>query len=221
MKTKFLLALLTVTLVVNFSSAQESKPISSGSFGLGMRTTESIFLGDNAAGFGTGGQFKILFAHRVNSEWFLDYLNSSAGLNGYRKDTHIGWSVQFAVNKGGYQTLKPVPFIEAGQCFDWTKIGFVTKVNQDANSFVTPVTVGPNFSVATQAGAGIAWFPLSKLEIEVESQYMIHIAKEVHLEFDSNNHAYKINQSKGTSFAGHILGTLSVTWYLFQPNKKP
>lgn len=218
MKLKILIVLLTVTLTAQFSKAQESQPISPGSFGLGMRTTASSFLGDNAAGFGTGGQMKILFAHRVNSEWFADYMNSSAGLNGYRKDTHIGWSVQFAVNKGGYQTMKPVPFVEAGQCFDWTTVGFIHNKNQDAT--VTSAVVGPLFSIATQAGAGVAWYPLSRLEIEAEGQYMIHVGKDVHMEFDSGNYAYKINQTKGTSFAGHILGTLSVSWYLVQPQKK-
>ena len=186
MKIHFSLLLL---FCFHFSFAQEAKPINPGSVGWGMRTTSSVFLGDNAAGFGTGGQMKILFAHRVNSEWFADYMNSSAGNNGYRKDIHIGWSVQFAVNKGGYQTLKPVPFIEAGQCFDWTTVGFVPKPNQETP--VTPYEVGPLFSIATQAGAGIAWYPLSRLEIEAEGQYMIHMAKDVHMEFDSNNNAFQ------------------------------
>ncbi len=208
-------------LTFGFSNAQDqSISVNPGSAGIGMRTSSSVFLGDNAAGFGAGGQIKILFSNRVNSEWFLDYMNSSAGLNGYRKDTHIGWSVQFAVNKGGYQTRMPVPFVEAGQCFDWTTVGFV-KNNSSENAMPqTSVRNQPVFSAATQAGAGVAWFPISRLELNAQVQYMIHLGKDVHLEFDDDNYAYEISQSKGTSFDGHILGTISISWYLIQPQKK-
>lgn len=216
MHLSFLLLLL---LCFKFSFAQEeSILINPGSTAIGMRTTASVFLGDNAAGFGAGGQIKILFAHRVNSEWFLDYMNSSAGNNGYRKDTHIGWSVQFAVNKGGYQTRLPVPFVEAGQCFDWTKVGFIPIINYEAPAEL-PYVTNPIFSIATQAGAGVSWFPISRLELTAEGQYMVHLTKDVHLEYKYNN-AYRINQSKGANFQGHILGTLSVSWYLIQTQKK-
>ena len=216
---KILLSFLLLLLQFNFSFAQEeSVLINPGSAGLGIRTTNSVFIGDNAAGVGAGGQMKILFAHRVNSEWFADYMNSSAGNNGYRKDTHIGWSVQFAVNKGGYQTRKPIPFVEAGQCFDWTKVGFIPIINYEAPAEL-PYETNPIFSVATQAGAGVSWFPISRLELTAEAQYMVHLTKDVHLEYKYNN-AYRINQSKGASFQGHILGTISVSWYLIQPQKR-
>ncbi len=216
---KILLGFLLLLLQFNYSTAQEeSVLINPGSAGIGMRTTNSVFIGDNAAGVGAGGQMKILFAHRVNSEWFADYMNSSAGNNGYRKDTHIGWSVQFAVNKGGYQTRKPIPFVEAGQCFDWTKVGFIPIVNTEAPAEL-PYVTNPIFSVATQAGAGVSWFPISRLELTAEAQYMVHLTKDVHLEFDNNN-AYRINQTKGANFQGHILGTISVSWYLIQPQKR-
>ena len=215
MKTRLIILLL---LCFKFSFAQEeSRPIKTPSVGFGIRTTGSVFLGDNAAGFGSGGQWKGLFWHRVNTEWYLDILNSSAGLNGYRKDTHIGWSVQFAVNKGGYQTRKPIPFVEAGQCFDWTKVGYIV---HEGTKSSPPYEVGPIFSAATQAGAGVSWFPVSRLEFTAEAQYMIHITKDVHLEFDNYNFANNINQSNGIDFSGHILGTLGITWYIIQSQKK-
>ncbi len=212
---------LVLLMSYNFSFAQdESILINPGSAGIGMRTTASIFLGDNASGTGTGGQAKILFARRVNSEWFADYMNSSVGINGYRKDIHIGWSVQFAVNKGGYQTRKPIPFVEAGQCFDWTTVGFVKNISSENAIPQTAERNHPVFSAATQAGGGVSIFPVSRLELCAEVQYMIHLGKDVHLEFGENNYAFEINESKGTSFDGHILGTLSISWYLIQPQKK-
>ena len=144
-------------------------------------------------------------------------MNSSAGNNGYRKDTHIGWSVQFALNKSGYQTHKLIPFIEAGQCFDWTKVGFVdTLISFNWIVPEYPREVGPIFSIATQAGTGISYFPTSRIELCGEIQYMIHLTKDVNLLFDNSNVAYAISQEDGTSFDGHILGTISFTYYLFQ-----
>ncbi len=216
-----LLFFLTILLSFNTVKAQDqSILINPGSFGIGMRTVSSVFLGDNAAGFGAGGQMKILFSHRVNSEWFLDFMNSSAGLNGYRKDTHVGWSVQFAVNKNGFQTRKPIPFVEAGQCFDWTTVGYLPNLTSEISVAVAPYENQPQFSAATQAGAGVAWFPISRLELNAQVQYMIHLGKDVHLEFDKQNFAYQVNETKGTSFDGHLLGTISISWYLHQPAKK-
>ncbi len=205
----------------NFSFAQEqSILINPGSTGIGVRTTGGVFLGDNAAGFGAGGQFKFLFSPRVNSEWFLDYMNSAAGLNGYRKDTHIGWSVQFALIKDGFQTRKPIPFVEAGQCFDWTVVGY-RKNNSPENANPQKAKRNdPLFSSATQTGAGVAWFPISRLELNAQLQYMIHFGKDVHLEFNDDDYAFGISQLKGTSLQGHLLGTISISWYLIQPPKK-
>jgi hypothetical protein len=59
-----------------------------GIFSLGMRTTVSTFNHGNwdDVGTGVGGQYRIQFHDRVNTEWYADYLTSKIGKLGQRTD---------------------------------------------------------------------------------------------------------------------------------------
>ena len=86
-----LLILIFSVLYSNSFSQTISKP--SGTFSLGTRVTGSLF-GDEGPSAGLGGQFRLQFSERINSEWFADYITSSDELT-KRNDYHIGWSLMF------------------------------------------------------------------------------------------------------------------------------
>ncbi|MEY4602923.1 MAG: hypothetical protein RIT43_215, partial [Bacteroidota bacterium] len=93
-----------------------------GIFSLGVRTTVSAFndgLNGNS-GTGVGGQFRLQFADKVNSDWFFDYITSDIGEYASRTDYHIGWSVLFYPGKE--LTPRCRPYILAGHCFDYSRL---------------------------------------------------------------------------------------------------
>ncbi len=177
-------------------SAQE---YSSGSFALGIRNTLNIFPHNEAIGIGAGGQFKIGFSDRVNTEWFLDYITSDAGTNAFRQDYHIGWSVQFVFPKTGFGGSKPVPYLLGGQCFDLTRAGI-------RGGETTPLI----FSAAAQAGLGLSQFIGEKFELTFQTQYMVHLTKDIHID---ESGAGEIQVNRGANFEGHLLLTFSANFY--------
>lgn len=186
---------------------------SGGAFALGIRSTANKFLDDHVnLGIGAGGQFKFGISDRVNTEWFADYINSSIGDYGFRRDYHIGWSVQFAMNKEGFGRVgKITPYILGGQCFDLTTVGIRTKEN-----------VGPIFSAAAQIGAGGSWFVTEPFEITLQAQYMMHISKDVHIEGSGDTwwtDPPEVHVENGANFLGHLLFTLSANYYFLDFSK--
>jgi hypothetical protein len=140
----------------------------------------------------------------VNTDWFSDIIQSRGEHNSFRNDYHIGWAVQFALPKAGFQYHKPVPYILAGQCFDLTRVGV-------RNGPTTPLI----FSAAVQGGAGLSWFVHRNMELNLQAQYMMHLTKHVHLDFDEAGVA-TTEVENGPSPEGHLLGTLSFTFYFLQ-----
>lgn len=171
-----------------------------GDFSLGLRTTTSFFSNDQKPGLGTGGQFRLGLAKRINTEWFADYLQSNLSNLGRRQDGHIGWSVMFypfAVKQ------KFTPYIAAGHCFDYTKI----------SSFSTDVAPKERWSSATQAGLGLSMSLTDNTNITLLSQYMIHLGNDVHyhIEGTGNQKKLEIDEiSHHHSLEGHLLLTLSL-----------
>ena len=73
-----------------------------------MRSTVSTFNWhhDEGTGLGVGGQFRIQFADRVNSDWFFDYIKSDIGDFASRTDYHIGWSVIYYLTNPDLSQMK-------------------------------------------------------------------------------------------------------------------
>lgn len=202
-------ALLAALAMVTPGALQAQTAYSGGAFALGMRSTLNIFPADGAVGFGSGGQFKIGVSRRVNTEFFADLIHSSRDNYFYRKDYHIGWSVQFALPRDGFGVKKFTPYVLAGQCFDYT------------NANVT--WPGPNdhaeaFSAAAQTGLGLSHFFGERLEGTLQAQYMIHLTRDIHLE-DEGVIEPQIHSEKGADFAGHALFTLSLNYYFLDFKK--
>lgn len=181
--------------------APASNTLRAGRFGLGMRNAANLWGDNQMLGIGAGGQFKLAFSPRVNTDFFADLIDSKGEKGSFRKDYHIGWAVQFGLFKGGFGSRKFVPYIMAGQCFDLTKVGVVY---QTASPLV--------FSAAVQGGVGVSSFVHRNVELNLQLQYMMHMTQHVHLDWDELGVAsYEID--KGASTEGHLLTTFSMTFY--------
>ncbi|SRR5258705_3913475 len=173
-----------------------------GKFSLGTRTTVSLFNGDDDAttGVGLGGQFRLQFSNKLNSEWFADFITSSIGNMASRNDYHIGWSLMFypGATVDFSRTLQP--YILAGHCFDYTR---VEADNDAANK-------GDRLSMAMQAGAGMHININPRFDFSVSAQYMLHLGKDIHTEISGND--IFIEKTKSSKPEGHLLATLSINY---------
>ncbi len=136
-----------------------------GLFSLGTRTTLSAFNSDKATSLGYGGNFRIQISERVSTDWFADYLPS---VNDFtrREDFHIGWSVVYylANNNKRFQ-----PYVLAGHCFDYSR--FTEKLAISNNR--------SRWSSAIQGGLGIQLNCTNRLSLNLSTQFMGHLGKEI------------------------------------------
>lgn len=197
---KLLIACCLLLAGATFSQPLNLKDSQGGIVSFGVRTTLSTFNhGDfSNNGMGVGGQFRVQFADKVNSDWFFDYITGDVGDFASRTDYHIGWSVLFY--PGNNLTPKIRPYILAGHCFDYTKI----VDNADHSNYME------RWSSAVQGGAGVHFNLSERLDLSVVSQYMIHLGTDIHAErIDSSVHFEK---EKGGSLEGHLLFNLSINY---------
>ena len=183
---------------VNAQESTWTKGTDGGVFGLGVRSTISMFNHgemDNL-GTGAGGQFRMQFAEKVNSDWFFDYLSSNVGDIAHRSDYHIGWSVLYYPTK----LTKIRPYVLAGHCFDYTRI----IDNNDVNHFLQ------RWSSAVQGGIGTHFNLSDRFDISTTAQYMIHLGNDVHA--DNENGTTVFREEKGASLEGHLLINVSLTY---------
>lgn len=177
-----------------------------GTFSLGVRNTVSLFDHDKAAkvGYGIGGQYRVQVLDRLNTEWFLDYLQQDLGDIAFRKDIHIGWSLMFypwlLKDKSKHQIFKP--YIVAGHCFDWSELHIKDYRNLK----------GKKFSSAIQAGTGAHFNISKKMDVTLLAQYMIHLGKDVAIAYDTNTHVHNIDEYKHTAATGHLLITVGLNY---------
>lgn len=175
---------------------------SPGAFALGIRTTANVFTADGARGLGSGGQFKIGVTKQINTQWFADVIQSRVNEIGFRKDYHIGWSVQFGfLGEGFGEVGKLRPYFMGGQCFDLTQLGLQNITETE-----------PLFSAAAHLGTGVSFFPVSSLEMNLQGQWMAHLTGDAHFEWDGPNAPY-IHVEKGANLEGHVLITLAANYY--------
>ena len=194
--------ILIFVLFSSFGFAQELKVKNDygGMFSLGVRTTLSTFNGhhDESNGLGVGGQFRIQFADRVNSDWFFDYINSEIGDFANRTDYHIGWSVLYYPTANLKSFVRP--YVLAGHCFDYTQM--VAKRD--------PQERFERWSSAVQGGAGVHFNLSDRLDLSFVGQYMVHLGNEIHAhEHDGVVH---FEENGGASLEGHMLFHLGINY---------
>ena len=184
----------------------------SGKFMLGMRSTMSAFSDDGANGMGVGGQFRLKFDSRLNSDWFMDYITTDIQGLAKRTDYHIGWSVLYYPFNDQIKKGKLTPYILAGHCFDWTRV--------EKNSFWASTTLlneAHRFSSAVQTGLGAHYNLADNFDISLTAQYMLHLGNDIEATvFDNEVTGQKdVRIEKGElGLEGHLLITLSLNVYI-------
>jgi len=166
-------------------------------FSLGVRSTYSAF-SDDGRGLGTGGQFRLRFSDRVNSDWFGDYIMINQNDQIKSEYLHIGWSVLFYPWEKQFGRFQP--YILAGHCFDYNKktpIGF-------------PQQSADRWGSAIQSGCGTHFNLSPQMDVSLTAQYMIHLTKE--LISEQTPTGLLIVQAPGNAFEGHLLCTLSFNY---------
>jgi hypothetical protein len=196
--TKLKLTIIGILLLNHSFSQSENK---SGDFGLGVRTTLSLF--DNtenalpATGF--GGCFKIRLNERVNTDWFADYIyGTSMYVN--RVDYHIGWSVMYYLGKD--QTKLFQPFAVAGHCFDLSQLTDKFNLGNHAK----------RWSSAVQGGFGVQGYLSDRLSVFFQTQYMIHLGSHLEAKMIGNDLSFDVH--KGSSLEGHLLTSFTINYQI-------
>ena len=198
LKKNMLIFLILFSLAAN---AQKDSSNFIGTFSLGTRNTISVFNDDNATGVGIGGQFRIQFGKKLNTEWYLDYITSNTNFT-TKNDYHIGWSIML-YTKNNYQFNKLLqPYFIVGHCFDLSK---VYETNNKANN-------ASRLSMATQAGIGTHINITKKLDCSLSAQYMLHFGKKIETEIIANN--VIITKKDFSTPDGHLLFSISFNYKL-------
>jgi len=200
------LILATLILVVSEPALAGSLKLntekSSGTFSLGTRNTISMFNDDEAIGKGIGGQFRLQFSERLNSEWFADFITSKNGHYTFRNDYHIGWSLMYYFGTNAHFEKLLQPYFIAGHCFDYSLVKEQRNETNSAN----------RLSMATQAGAGTHLNISKRFDCSLSVQYMIHFGKEI--ETNITDEGITIERKNFSSPDGHLLVSLSFNYKL-------
>lgn len=188
--------------------AQDSIPVSNaGWISVGARSTISAFNHDGF-GLGTGGQFRIQFGNRVNSDWFADYITINSDNKVRSEYLHIGWSVLFYPFENQQYPKAFQPYILAGHCFDYNK---KTVLQQ-------PSISKDRWGSAVQAGIGTHINLTKRFDVSLTCQYMIHLTKE--LEIEEYGGYIEIVDHDHVSLEGHLLTTVSLNYKIGKLWKK-
>jgi hypothetical protein len=200
MKHKLIFAAMIISLPAIAQDEKWKNQESSGLFSLGTRNTISAFNDDNAIGKGIGGQFRIQFSNRINTEWFFDYITSKDRHYTFRNDYHIGWSVMYYPGKNIQFEKLLQPYLIAGHCFDYSVVSEQANENNSAD----------RLSMATQAGIGTHINITKQFDCSLSAQYMLHFGKEIETEI--SNETVTIEKNDFSSPHGHLLCTLSFNY---------
>ena len=210
MKTIILFFAILIT-TAGFAQVDSASKKESGKFMLGMRSTVSAFSDDGANGMGVGGQFRLKFGSRLNSDWFMDYITTDIKGLAKRTDYHIGWSVLYYPFNNQVKKGKLTPYILAGHCFDWTEV-----VKNNFPGSTTSLNEAKRFSSAVQAGLGTHYNLADNFDISLTAQYMLHLGNDIEASvFTNTADQQDVLIKKGDlGLEGHLLINLSMNVYI-------
>lgn len=195
-----------------FATAQEAGlSKDSGKLMLGMRSAMSAFSDDGANGIGVGGQFRLKFGSRLNSDWYLDYITTDIEGLARRTDYHIGWSVLYYPMNNQIKKGRLTPYILAGHCFDWTD------VKRNGKLYGLHNAPQKRFASAVQSGLGAHYNLADNFDISLTAQYMIHLGPEIETHVFSNEITGQkdvIIKTEEVGPEGHLLINLSMNVYV-------
>lgn len=171
-----------------------------GTFSLGARSSIGL-VNDGKwqrTAFGTGGQFRIRFSDRVNSDWFMDYLTADLDNYAWRADLHIGWSVLYYLSKRTDPFIQP--YLLAGHCFEYLKLTDNTNTSNFAE----------RWSGSVQGGLGTSINLTDRFDVSLVAQYMIHFGTRI---TPSNTEGVTtFTKHNGSGIADHVLLHISLNY---------
>ena len=181
--------------------SQEDSSSKAGNFSLGVRNSIGfVYENDwNRLAFGSGGHFRLRFSEKVNSQWFIDYLQGDLFDFGKRTDVHIGWSVMYYPFRN-QRTVQP--YVLAGHCFE------LLRMEENANFKNNAI----RRSASVQAGTGIHFHIAPNADISIETQYMMHFGTNIDIITQPN---ILFHKPGGLSLQDHFLVSVSLNFYLF------
>ena len=197
---------------LSFAQGGSPSKNESGKLQLGMRSTVSAFSDDGATGMGVGGQFRLKFGSRLNSDWFFDYITTDIKGLAKRTDYHIGWSVLYYPLNNQIKRGKFTPYILAGHCFDYTQV-----VKNNFLNSATLLNEAHRVSSAVQCGLGTHYNLADNFDISLTAQYMMHLGNNINATvFDNEITQQKdVLIEKGSlGLEGHLLINLSLNVYV-------
>ncbi len=174
-----------------------------GIISLGTRSTISAFNDGKwkDVGTGLGGQTRIQFSNRVNTDWMMDYITGNIGTVAHRTDLHIGWSVLYYLKNYDVAHLpKLQPFVLAGHCFDHS-------LQQDNLDYKNQAE---RWSAAAQGGLGCHINLTQQLDLTPMLQYMLHLGTDIRTSVVNNKVVFE--RFKGANLEGHLLFNVSVNY---------
>mgnify|MGYP002622106360 CR=1 FL=1 len=180
-----------------------------GKLELGLRSTLSAFGNHGFISTGVGGQFRLKFSHRLNSEWFADYITTNLDGLGKRTDAHIGWAVM-----GYFLNYNPLPgtfmpYFMGGHCFDYTRI----EKNIDGIDRLMYQAPKERWSSAVHTGIGSHYFFTERFNLSLSAQYMIHLGNKLEAQIIEDplvsNQPYLFIKEGKAGLEGHLFLTLS------------
>jgi len=189
-----------------FAQEIKSGASNAGWVSLGGRSTVSLFDHDGT-GIGTGGQIRVQFSERVNTDWFGDYIAINVDDKVRSEYFHVGWSVLYYPFENQQYPKLIQPYILAGHCFDYNKKTAIAdhNISQD------------RWGSAIQAGLGTHFNITDKFDISLTCQYMSHLTKEIEAHTEGDEIEFHENHS---TLEGHLLATISLNYKLFRLWKK-
>lgn len=191
------IGLLAAALLTTALARAQTRRSEAGVLSVGARSTISAF-GHEGVGSGAGGQFRIQFGQRVNTEWFADYITASTGSKILSTSYHIGWSVMYYPLRDAPRLLEP--YVMAGHCFDYNKLTVVA----------SPQTSADRWSSAVQAGMGTHVRLAPRLDLSLSSQYMLHLTGDLHA--DDRGEYVVVMRDNEMTLKGHLLTTISMNY---------
>ena len=148
--------------------------------------------------FGTGGQFRLQFSDRINTDWFIDYLTADLDDYAWRADCHIGWSVIYYLSKNQNNFIQP--YLLAGHCFEYLKF----TDNQNPDNFAN------RWSASIQGGGGLQFNITQRFDISLVAQYMLHLGTKITA---SNSEGITtFTKTSGLGIQDHVLLHISLNY---------
>lgn len=180
--------------------AQTDSLTPAGQLSLGVRSSWGLVYEHdwNRISFGSGGQLRLRFSDKVNSDWFFDFLQGDLDDIGRRTDLHIGWSIlYYPLNKNGFVQ----PYIVAGHCFE-----FLT-MSENGN----PDNAASRKSASIQAGAGVHLHIAPRTDLSFMTQYMMHFGTNIDV---VQTDPVIFEKPGGIALQDHILLNFSINYII-------